>query len=289
MKKLLVSFSGGETSAYMAQWLWNHKRNEHEMVFVFANTGEENEETLDFIEKCSNHFGFSVVWVEAVFTYGDGTKHKVVDYKTATRSKKLFEEMTKDFGISNQAYPHCNRELKLAPIQSYIRSIGWKDYETAIGIRYDESDRMAKSRKENKLIYPLITMIPMTKPKINFWWSQQPFRLNLKEWQGNCKTCWKKSDKKLFKIAQENPEHFKSFAQIEDRYKDYIPPHRNRAAIVDPIYFFRKNRSANDIIEQSKRFNGKLHDNSQNINTQMEMFDLVGGESCEIFSNCGDN
>ena len=70
MDKLLVSFSGGETSAYMAQWLWKHKRDDYEMVFVFANTGEENDETLDFIEKCSHHFGFPVIWIEGVFTNG---------------------------------------------------------------------------------------------------------------------------------------------------------------------------------------------------------------------------
>ena len=34
-EKLLVSFSGGETSAYMAQWLWNHKQDEYEMIFIF--------------------------------------------------------------------------------------------------------------------------------------------------------------------------------------------------------------------------------------------------------------
>ena len=64
-KKLLISFSGGETSAFMAQWLWNNKQHEFDMIFVFANTGEENEETLEFVEKCSDYFGFNVIWVEA--------------------------------------------------------------------------------------------------------------------------------------------------------------------------------------------------------------------------------
>jgi 3'-phosphoadenosine 5'-phosphosulfate sulfotransferase (PAPS reductase)/FAD synthetase len=45
MKNLLVSFSGGETSAFMAQWLNNHYEGlgYENIVFVFANTGLENE------------------------------------------------------------------------------------------------------------------------------------------------------------------------------------------------------------------------------------------------------
>ena len=31
-KKLLVSFSGGETSAFMAHWLWKNKQDEFDMV-----------------------------------------------------------------------------------------------------------------------------------------------------------------------------------------------------------------------------------------------------------------
>ena len=57
-KKLLVSFSGGETSAFMAQWLWKHKQDEYEMLFVFANTGQEKEETLQFVDKCENE-----IWI----------------------------------------------------------------------------------------------------------------------------------------------------------------------------------------------------------------------------------
>ena len=48
-KKLLVTFSGGETSAFMSYWLHKHKRDEYEIVFVFANTGMESNETLLFI------------------------------------------------------------------------------------------------------------------------------------------------------------------------------------------------------------------------------------------------
>lgn len=47
--KLLVSFSAGETSGYMAYLLKQEYKDE--IVFVFANVGEENEETLIFADK----------------------------------------------------------------------------------------------------------------------------------------------------------------------------------------------------------------------------------------------
>lgn len=307
MKKLLVSFSGGETSAYMAQWLKKHKPREYEMIFVFANTGQENEETLKFVELCDRQFNLGVVWVEAVpmvkldgktmpigiDVFNDeweggrvGTSFKIVDYNTANRNGKPFEAVIQKYGIPNMATPHCTRELKEAPIKAYARSIGWKEYYTAIGIREDELDRINSRRESKRLIYPLVNIQPMTKQKINFWWSQQQFRLNLKGYQGNCITCWKKSDPKLFQIAKENEHAFSFFGKMELRYGKYVP--KSRLSLMEirgelpilPVNFFRKNRSVADIMEQSKKWDGSVVDDSVD-------FDL-DGETCEVFSSCGD-
>ena len=193
-KKLLVSFSGGETSAYMAQWLWNNKQDEYEMIFVFANTGEEMEQTLDFANKCSEYFGFPLVWIEGVFhkEVGKGTTHKIVSLETASRNGEPFEDHISTYGIPNQANPQCTNELKAIPIKSYARSLLWKKYYTAIGIRVDEIDRIDSRRKEKRFYYPLCEDHPKTKPEINRYWKDMPFRLELKGYQGNCKWCWKK-------------------------------------------------------------------------------------------------
>lgn len=288
-KNLLVSFSGGETSAFMAQWLLKHKQDEFNMVFVFANTGEENEETLEFVEKCDKHFGLNVYWVEAVVHHGKrkGTTHKVVDYKTASRNGEPFENIISKYGIPNQAFPHCTRETKLNPITSFTKEyFGSKDYYTAIGIRSDEADRMNAKYKENKLIYPLISkdFIPMTKPKINFYWKQQPFRLNLKGYQGNCKTCWKKSDKKLYVIAQENPEYFDFMNRMEEKYPRVGSEFKKDDSCNDRV-FFRKNRTAKDILKESKDFAGTVKDDAQIYDVELDLFE---SESCEVWSNCGD-
>ena len=296
-KKLLVSFSGGETSAFMAQWLIKHKSDEYEMVFVFANTGEENEETLNFVNYCDKRFNLKCVWVEAFVIHGEreGTKHNIVDFKTASRKGEPFEEIIKKYGIPNQAFPHCNRELKLAPIHSYVKNyLGWKDYYTAIGIRYDEIDRMVNDRIKRKIIYPLIQDVRMTKQKINFWWSQQERRLDLKGYQGNCKTCWKKSFRNLYTIAKETPEYFNFFKRMEDKYSLVTPNGRDEVIDEDgnkkPMYFFRTGKSVSDVFKESINFTSNVRDSHINIDYQLNLLDAIDEvESCDIFSNCGED
>lgn len=292
MENLLVSFSGGETSAFMAQYLRRHKADEYNMVFVFANTGQENEETLDFVDWCDKEYDLGVVWVEALVSEerGVGTKHKIVNYETASRKGEPFEDVIHKYGIPNQAFPHCNREMKLAPIHSYIKnSLGWDDYHTAIGIRYDEIDRMAVDRKKRKIIYPLISDLKMTKPKINFWWSQQSRRLNLKGYQGNCITCWKKSKNKLAKIAKEAPEAFNFFREMENKYQYHYPsksePVYDENGNLKPLRFFRGSWSVDDVISYSKDFYKTIKDDSEEVNYQLDLFDEE--ESCDIFGHCG--
>jgi len=278
-QKLLVSFSGGETSAYMAKWLIDNKSDEYEMAFVFANTGEENEETLNFVNRCDKEWNLGVVWVEAKVNpeNGKGTRHKIVNYQTASRKGEPFEDVIKKYGIPNQNFPHCNRELKLHPIHSYIKTIGWKNYYTAIGIRADEFDRVSSHRIKNKLIYPFIEFKRMSKQKINHWWSKQPFRLNLKGYQTNCKACWKKNIKKLHQIAKEDKRNFDFVKAMESKYGQ------------NKYTFFREGKSANEIVKESSKSNEKIRDVHQDSAYQIDLFDMIDDvESCDIYSNCGD-
>lgn len=302
--KLLISFSGGETSAFMSQWLWNHMRDKYEMLFVFANTGQENEETLTFIRDCELFFGFPITWVEALVNpeFGIGTRHTIVDFNSASRDGQPFENMIAKYGIPNIANPQCTRELKEAPIHSFAKEyFGTTDFYTAIGIRNDEVDRISAKAKKRKLIYPLISkdFKPTTKPVINLYWSGMPFRLNLKGYQGNCKWCWKKSKNKLLRIAKDNPEHFTFPASIELKYGNYFPPHRKEKYILHGkeipfnITFFRGGVSAKTILLESISVDPIISDDSIIYNSQGNIdfendIDLIGGESCEVFSECGN-
>ena len=234
---LLVSFSGGLTSAYMAYLLKTHSNNR--LIFVFANTGQEREETLVFVDKVDKAFDLNVVWVEAdVMPVGIGTKHKIVNFSTASRTGKPFEDVIAKYGISNKAYPHCTRELKLAPIHNYMKTLGIK-YKTALGIRADEYRRVGSNPA---IVYPLADYWIVDKQMVHDFWREQPFSLGLKEYEGNCKWCWKKSFKKLMKLVGDDPAMFDFPRRMERLYGKVRCPEGRRV-------FFRENRSTEDLFK----------------------------------------
>lgn len=250
-RRLFVSFSGGETSALMTRLLLaNWRTRWDEIAVVFANTGQENEATLRFVRECDQRFGFGTVWVEAVVHPEDGvgTTHRIVDFDTASRQGEPFEAMIRKFGIPNQKFPHCTRELKQRPMTSYIRALGWNQgaYDVAVGIRADEPGRRAKNHVAQRIVYPMLDWWPTTKPDVNAFWNVQPFRLELCGYQGNCRTCWKKSNRKLLTIMDETPSAFDFFERMEAAYggvgsefaKSTVPGYRRT--------FFRGNRSVLD-------------------------------------------
>ena len=232
-KNLVISFSGGETSAYLCKWLLDNKSNDYNMIFIFANTGDEEEETLNFVNNCSTEWNINIIWVEALVNHKEriSSKHKIVNFHTASRNREPFIEVIKKYGIPNQNFLHCNRELKLNPINSYIKSIGWENYETAIGIRIDEIDRVNINRKRFNLSY-----------------------------YTNCRTCWKKSDVVLAKIYKENPYYFEFNKQMELIYGK------------DKYVFFRRGRSTEKLIEDLQKINKLPIDKHKDSNFQTNLF-----------------
>lgn len=268
MKALLVSFSGGETSAYMSYLLAKNHRQDRALYFVYANTGQEREETLEFVDRCDKEWGLGVTWVEAAVNpvQGRGTRHKIVEYKTASRDGQPFEDVMRKYGISNQAYPHCTRELKMRPIHSFMRSLGLKKgYETAIGIRADEYRRCGT---DPKIVYPLASNWIVSKSDVKDFWRRQSFGLGLRDYQGNCKWCWKKSYRKLFSLIGEDPSIFDFPRRMEKKYGKVKCPNGSRV-------FFRGNNSTDDLFQ--------LKEQQESIQTTL--LDMHSGcsESCEMF------
>lgn len=278
MKNLLISFSGGRTSAYMTKLiLENDFFKDYKKIVCFANTGKELEHTLEFVNRCDKEFNFNVVWIEAdvVHEKQKGTKYKVVDFETASRNGEPFEEVIKKYGLPSKLYRHCTRELKEVPIHKYAKEIfGSKKYLTAVGIRADETHRVTNN---SSIIYPLV-QANVDEKFIRSWWDNQSFDLELKDYEGNCDLCFLKSVRKKRTIIKENPNTVDWWLDIEKEYGEI-----NEKGIDRTIFDIYRELSIEDLIElASKPFNiaKDKHDISL---MQSNLFDIDLDEDFDCF------
>ena len=216
MEKMLVTVSGGRSSAYMAIKMHQELQHKFDMEFVYANTGQEHPKTIEFIRNISKHFGIHIHLIEAdVKEEGVGTGYKEVTYATLSENGEPFEDVIRKYGLPTQGFMHCTRELKISPMNAYMKKHGIK--KRCLGIRADEPNRY-KPKKD--VYYPLVTNWKVNKADVNRWWSKQAFDLEIPDYLGNCTWCYKKSDRKLNILAKEHKEVFDFPLRMETEYPD---------------------------------------------------------------------
>jgi 3'-phosphoadenosine 5'-phosphosulfate sulfotransferase (PAPS reductase)/FAD synthetase len=215
-----ISFSGGRTSAYMLYKVLEAGGGQlpSEVVVCFANTGKEEEATLEFVNECSMRWNVPISWLEYAEVDGEHS-FKVVDYQTASRNGEPFEEIIKHFdnALPNGRARYCSANLKTRTFYRYLKSIGWEEWESFLGIRADEPKRVVKFRanpnpegKHETVYLPLAQANVSAKDVSNFW-KQQDFDLGLpningKTMHGNCDLCMLKPKAQILSLIQEKPE-----------------------------------------------------------------------------------
>lgn len=219
----LISFSGGESSALMLLLLADkydlHDKDRWQITF--ANTGKESEETLRFVEAVKAYTKLPIVWLERERSNLRLRSYKIVDYKTASRKGEPFSALIKERGfLPNQSIRYCTQELKVRPIKHYLKtSCGWKNWNMILGFRADErgrlSDANANAKKECYGIKAPLIDWQITKPDVNRFWQEMPFRLNLKSYQGNCTLCFLKGVRKREQIIRDKPSEADWWAEQE--------------------------------------------------------------------------
>jgi len=277
-KKLLLSFSGGRTSAYMLWWVFNiwEEKDNYEILVVFANTGLEDSATYRFINQIEIYWNIPIIWVEARHLDDNGkpfskkgwsVKHQVVDYFTAAKnpfkeahllnpkywksewSWTPFEEMIYCLGIPASHTPFCSDQMKKKSIHSYLKSIGWKTYYKMLGIRYDEPDRLTKKKN----VMYLGDYVVDSKWDIMAWWANQMFDLKIREGFGNCNMCLKRGLPNLVANYKCDNNVLDWWKYITERYGYFDPRNiEEKKGIKPPFNFFRNNTSPDEIIELSK-------------------------------------
>lgn len=312
-KRILISFSGGKTSAYMTWCLlhkykaiWNTENkmflgSEYidgkvfnvEILVVFANTSKENDETLDFVNNCDINFGFNTIWIEAVVHKNKGTTYTFTDYKNACRNGDIFESVISKYGIPNMKNPQCTRELKTVPITKLVRDYGWNNgtYDTSIGYRIDEPRRWQKpkqrlSQKKKRHVYYFVDEKPTTKLQVNGWWSFQSFNLELEDHEGNCDMCHKKSENKLIALCALKPKKSEWWQRMQNKYENYTPKSRMEKG-KPPYRFYRNNTNIETLIKYADMYFKDAIGNE----TKMEVYKnaLINGYNPKQISLCSES
>jgi len=222
LEPTVISFSGGRTSAYM---LWRILQSNNglpeEAIVTFANTGKEEEATLEFVRDCEKHWNVPIHWVEYRYATETKDRWKKVTFETASRNGEPFFELIDQNGspyLPNPVARICTAKLKIRAIHAYLKHLGWQHNENMdwVGIRADEMRRAAKMDRERT---PLVTA-GVTKETVGEFWRNQPFDLKLPNMNGvtmhgNCDLCFLKPTHQIISLIKEKPERADWWIKME--------------------------------------------------------------------------
>lgn len=212
-----ISFSGGRTSGYMLRRILQAHGGSlpDDVVVLFANTGKEMPETLDFVRDCGFRWGVPITWVE--YRKNHPREFAVVNHATASRAGEPYALAIKHRNyLPNPIARFCTVELKIRTMHAYLRQTkGWDAWASVIGIRADEQRRVAKlsvpSETKREERYAPLARAGVTAADVGAFWSAQPFDLALpnmngKTMHGNCDLCFLKGPRQILSLIRENPE-----------------------------------------------------------------------------------
>lgn len=202
-----ISMSGGRTSAFMLRKTLDDCENSlpPDAYVIFANTGKERPETLDFVHQCSVQWGVPIVWVEYVSKL-EGGLYREVTYETASRNGEPFSKLIEEKKyLPNIALRFCTEFLKVRAIQWAMRQRGHEDYDNLVGLRADEARRVATVRAKQEPDRCPLYDAGVTEQDVLAFWKAQPFDLQLARGWSNCDLCFLKGYPTLLRLEQERP------------------------------------------------------------------------------------
>jgi|TARA_R110000803_G_scaffold185126_1_gene247467 3'-phosphoadenosine 5'-phosphosulfate sulfotransferase (PAPS reductase)/FAD synthetase len=220
---VLISFSGGRTSGFMLHEILQANGGLPDRCKVlFANTGREMPETLDFVHECGERWNVPITWLE--YNRRDNkVTFDVVNHNSASRNGEPFESMLTSAKILPNVHRRfCTQELKVKTIKRYLVSQGWKNWVQAIGIRRDEARRVKVSKEKRWDNWYPLNDAGATKTEVMSFWRSQSFNLNLfgpngVTPKGNCDGCFLKSEATLAMMWREHPDRMQWWADVETR------------------------------------------------------------------------
>jgi hypothetical protein len=228
-----ISFSGGRTSGYMLRRCMDAGLDDDVHV-LFANTGKERTETLDFIHEIETRWRVPIHWVERDPDGESGFRE--VMYETAARAGQPFERLILDKNyLPNPVTRWCTTELKIRAMKAWMLAQGYEHWTNVVGLRADEPRRVAKTKNRNDSGGRWDVDLPLadagvTVADVDSFWAAQPFDLKLRKWEGNCDLCYLKGRAKRMRIMRDRPDLAAWWAEQEQEVRIPRTPIRIRKA-----------------------------------------------------------
>ena len=275
-KNIVVSFSGGRTSAYLV----NLMRSVEDVTYIFMDTGAEHPETYDFIRNIVKHWRVDLVCLRVVVDpkLGIGGSYKVIGLDDLKPDLEPWREMVRKYGSPSYDMPFCTARMKTEPFEKYCADhFGKGNYTRWLGIRADEPRRLprevleeldlpipAKVTQRKEGFKYLAEISDFTKDDVLDWWETQPFDLGIHEHLGNCTFCIKKGLNKVALAAMDEPKQAIQFIELtegnevrtEGRKHNHKRMYRQRLHLSDVIELY-KDHSRDELfnaLRSSKRY-----------------------------------
>jgi len=213
-----VSFSGGASSAFMLRKILDAYDGTmpEESRIVFANTGLEHPKTLEFVEEVGRRWDLEIVWVE----FDPVNRFRVVEPITASRNGEPFDHLIEKKGyLPTPVARVCTTNLKMRAIAAYLKSLGWDEWDAAVGLRADEPRRAQRIKGDIAAETPVCPMYLAghTLKDVDEFWDRQDFKLEIPRWMGNCCGCFLKSRGRLEMVAEAEPDQLEWWARTEEK------------------------------------------------------------------------
>jgi 3'-phosphoadenosine 5'-phosphosulfate sulfotransferase (PAPS reductase)/FAD synthetase len=235
-----IAFSGGRTSAYMLHHILEANGGLPDRArVVFANTGREMPETLDFVQEVGARWSVRVDWVEYRNTRGhhDFTE---VNHNSASRDGEPLIYLMQYFGFPpNREAKFCSHEGKTRTAKRFCMALGWTHWTAAVGFRSDEPARLNKQNpKDRWTVWTPMATAGVSRFHVADFWKAQTFDLQLpnvrgKSWLGNCDGCFLKSEENRAMVARDYPDRAQWWAKQESAFDGTFHASTSWAQLID--------------------------------------------------------
>lgn len=207
MRRVVVGFSGGVSSAWCAGWaLQNFPREE--VVFLFHDTREEDPDTYRFIREMADRLG-----------------HSVTERSDGRSVVEVFEDQN---AIANNRMAFCSRILKAEQRDRFfkeLRRAGVIDIVNVLGFSAVEWQRVSRAtaRAESSgysVRFPLIEQ-NVSKQAAADWCVElgvRPPSMYLWSEHANCVGCVRGGKAYWLAVAKHAPAVFEARARLEEEY-----------------------------------------------------------------------